>query len=104
VTSAVREREKARWSEDIYPLLSMALQLTPEDLPEAPWVLASTVDRQIGKTFVPAAPYARVTNNENWLRGLQLEIRRGPSGPRARTGVLREDLVNLARVIEEKKA
>jgi hypothetical protein len=87
----------------MYPLLSMALQLRPEDLPPAPWVLAVRPECVIGKVFVPEAPYARVTDNEVWLRELQQEIRRGPSGPRVRTGALREDLVHLAKAIEERK-
>lgn len=77
-----------------------ALSLDPGDLPEEPWALRVSPDVQIGKTFVRGGPYVTITDNESWLRGLQRELREGPEGPRARAGVLQEDLFALAALLE----
>ena len=97
------QEEEPRWGDELLSLLSLLFQLTPEDLPEAPWVLKRTRAQQIGKSWVPSTPYFTVTNNERFLESLKKEARRGPGSARVRYGGLPDDLRHLARVIGEKR-
>lgn len=80
-----RQPRPAEPSED-WPaaLADFVLLLQPEDLPAAP--------------FSPG-PAATVTDHAKYLRTLQADIRRGPSGPRARYGALQDDLRRLQRTL-----
>jgi hypothetical protein len=57
------------------------LALKPEQLPEAPWALKTSKDQKIlrGKFF--GGDYATVTNNADFLKGLQTDVRRCVAHP-----------------------
>jgi len=65
-------------------LADFALLLTPEDLPAVPFTLQ---------------PGVTVVNAGRFLTWLQADIRRGPSGPRARYGALQGDIRRLADIV-----
>lgn len=79
----------------------MVGRLSLEDLPQAPWALHTAPAVQIGRTYVRAAPYARVTDNEAWLEGIKTDLEQGPGGARSRSGALERDLRALARILIE---
>jgi len=64
----------------IAQLVDWALNLTPDQLPSIPWELEK------GK---------KVIGNEKFLASLQRDLREGPSSPRARTGAIESDLINM---------
>lgn len=64
-------------------LFELALSVTPEQLPN---------------TF-EIGPCQVVVNRAAWLAAIQLDVRCGPRGPRARTGVLYRDLRKLHDVV-----
>ena len=98
-TTRTTERTSLGWTYDDAALVIMVARLTPGDLPSAPWVLKRTTPALIGKSFSLGGPFVTVTNNEVWLRALQLDVLRGPHGPRAKTGGLQADLRALAVVL-----
>tara|TARA_R110002074_G_scaffold105742_4_gene228405 strand:+ start:3228 stop:3473 length:246 start_codon:yes stop_codon:yes gene_type:complete len=69
-------------------LMDWAITLTPEDLPTVPWEFRKGMS---------------VINNKKFLVSLQRDIRRGPTkNPRARFGVLQEDVIIIWNLIGTK--
>lgn len=93
--------EVVTWPPELAYVLGRLPELSPDDLPEAPWVLHSKPPRKIGKTHVQGGPYARVTGNAVWLATIKREVAQGASGPRHKTGALQHDLLGLSRVLRE---
>jgi hypothetical protein len=81
-TPALARAPAADWPTD---LAEWALGLTPEVMPSVPFTLRP------GHTIVDRARF---------LARLQADLRRGPSGPRARYGALQGDLRGLRRVVD----
>jgi hypothetical protein len=63
-------------------------ELSPDSLPDAPWVLTYTPGGQ--GTHPTGGPFKTVHNNEDFLGALKLDMSKGPGGPRGR--VVQEDL------------
>ena len=67
-------------------LADFVLLLAPDDLPAEPFELN---------------PWATIVDRTRFLKSLQADIRRGPTGPRARHGVLQADLRHLRQRLRD---
>jgi len=77
--------------------------VTPEDFPPAPWVLKDSTGRWT--THPMGGPYAVVNDTALWLRGLRMDVSKGPNGPRAKgNGGLYDDLRCMDFILKRKAA
>jgi hypothetical protein len=75
--------------------------VTPEDLPQVPWVLHYSPPKKIGNSEFRGGPFARVLDNEKFLNALKHDVSMGPSGPRGNS--LLQDLAALRKAVNEEK-
>ena len=73
------------WPADVAAAADFALLLTPDDLPATP--------------FDFGGPHGIVVDADKFLWWLQADVRRGPAGPRAMSGVIQDDLRRLRRML-----
>ena len=81
-------KSRHRWNDETRTLAARILRLTPGDLPPEPFEF-----RQ-GETVI---------DSEEFLTAFQKEIRCGEDHPRARTGVLQDEMRILWRLLNEDK-
>ncbi len=79
-------------------------ELTPADLPGAPWVFREAPFQYIGHSYTLGGPYTRVIDNEKFLAALRIDIAQGARSPRAKTGALQADLVLLCWILDQRVA
>lgn len=72
------------WPAGVGKRADFAMLLTAEDLPTAPFEVSR------GRVVV---------NPEKFLRALQADVKHGANGPRARTGVLHDELLLLHEIV-----
>jgi len=84
-------------------LVEKTARLTPADLPPVPWVLKASERQAMEKGLFKGGPYATVIDNEAWLRSIQLDLKAGAGGARARTGAIQGDLEALEGILVARK-